>query len=415
MSPLTRALSAALLVAAACRPTPAEPPVPASVSASASADAASFDTQLEALTGARVVEGNDVDLIENGAVFDAIVKEIAAARRHVHVVTFIWRGETGPSRRITDALLRRARGVECRIVVDRFGSLKLDARQREELTASGCEVRTYGLREDVRPTARNHRKLVVVDGDVGFTGGFGFHVSWEGNGRSEDEWRDTAVRARGPVVAQMERAFEQSWSESGGAPLPAAGRSAPAPRGETRAGFVASSPRGDAPSAAERMTHLLVSAAKRRLWIANSYFVPDEALQALLAEKARQGVEVRVLAAGPVHDVAPVRAAQRATYEKLLEAGVRIHEYQPSMMHAKTVLVDDRLVAVGSTNMDALSFDRLEEGSLVAASAALARRLERTLRADFEHAEEITREVWARRDPVVDVARDAASFFSEWM
>jgi cardiolipin synthase len=407
MSPLARALGATLLLLAACRAgtdaAPAPPPP------------APFDAQLQALTGAPLVGGNALELIDNGAVFDALVKQIAAARRHVHVVAYIWRGEAGPSRRITDALLRRHPGVQCRIVVDRFGSLKFDERQREELTASGCEVRGYGLREDTRPTARNHRKLVVIDGEVGFTGGFGLHVSWEGNGRTPDEWRDTAVRARGPVVAQMERAFEQSWSESGGAPFATSARPAPPSPGESRAAFVASSPRGDAPSAAEQMTHLLVSAATRRLWIANSYFVPDEALQALLAEKARQGVDVRVLAAGPVHDVAPVRAGQRATYEKLLEAGVRIHEYQPSMMHAKTVLVDDAIVAIGSTNMDGLSFDRLEEGSLVAVSPALARRLEATLEEDLKHAHEITREAWARRDRVTEVLRKAASVFSEWM
>jgi cardiolipin synthase len=405
MSPAARSLGALLLLASGCkadRDVPAEaPPVP-------------FDARLEAATGAALVDGNALQLIENGAVFDAIVRDIAAARHHVHVVTFIWRGETGPSRRVTDALLRRGKGVACRILVDPFGSLKLDPRQREELTRSGCELRRYGMRDDVRPTARNHRKLVVVDGEVGITGGFGLHVAWEGNGRREDEWRDTAVRVRGPAVAQMDRAFEANWVESGGAPLGAGRAAAPAPDG-ARAAFVASSPRRDEPSAAERMTHLLVAAATRRLWIANSYFVPDEELRGLIAEQARRGVDVRVLAAGDVHDVPPVRGAQRATYEPLLRAGVRIFEYRPSMMHAKTVLVDDELVAIGSTNMDALSFDRLEEGSLVARSRPLARELERDLTADFAHADEITLEAWERRPPLAEVAQEAASFFSEWM
>jgi cardiolipin synthase len=163
------------------------------------------------------------------------------------------------------------------------------------------------------------------------------------------------------------------------------------------------------------MTRLLVGSAKRRLWIANSYFVPDDGLQDLLVERARHGVDVRVLAPGEVHDVPPVRAGQRATYERLLAAGVRIFEYRPSMMHAKTILVDDRWVAVGSTNMDALSFDRLEEGSLVADSTALARHLERRLRADFRRSDEITWEAWRRRGRVAEVGRDAASFFSEWL
>lgn len=375
----------------------------------------SLAERLEAATAAKFVDGNEIAPIENGAVFDAMVKDIAAARHHVHIVTYIWRGESGPSRRITDALLRRAKGVECRIVVDPFGSLKLDGAQRRALERSGCELRKYTLRGDVRPTARNHRKIVVVDGVAGITGGWGLHTSWEGHGLSKDEWRDSSVRVRGPVVAQMQRAFEQSWRECGGGPLPSSAYPGAAEPGRTRAAFVASSPRADRPSAAEAMTHLLVGSAKKRLWIANSYFVPDDALQERLAERARRGVDVRVLAPGAVHDVPPVRAGQRATYAKLLAAGVRIFEYQPSMMHAKTILVDDRWVAVGSTNMDALSFDRLEEGSLVAESESLAGHLERRLRADFARSDEITRDEWARRGRVSEVGRDAASFFSEWL
>jgi cardiolipin synthase len=214
----------------------------------------------------------------------------------------------------------------------------------------------------------------------------------------------------------MQRAFEQSWRECGGAPLPpSAYRDARRADGGSRAAFVASSPRRGRASAAEEMTRLLVATAKRRLWIANSYFVPNDELQELIADRARHGVDVRVLAPGPVHDVPPVRAGQRATYEKLLEAGVRIFEYRPSMMHAKTILVDDRWVAIGSTNMDALSFDRLEEGSLVAESAALASHLERRLRADFGRSEEITRASWEKRGPIEVVGQDAASFFSEWL
>jgi cardiolipin synthase len=373
------------------------------------------DAHLERMTGARLVGGNELVPIENGAVFDAVVQAIEEARSHVHIVTYIWRGETGPSLRVTRALVRRAPGVECRILVDPFGSFKFDGDQKEALRRSGCEVRSYGLRADTRATARNHRKIVIVDGTTGITGGFGYHTSFEGNGRKRDEWRDSAVRVRGPAVAQMQRAFEQNWREAGGADLPRAAHAEAPRRGDTRAAFVASSPRGDEPSPAEAMTHLLVVSARERLWIANSYFVPDRKLQELIAERARAGVEVRVLAPGPVHDVAPVRAGQRATYEKLLEAGVRIFEYQPSMMHAKTIVVDDRWVAIGSTNMDELSFERLEEGSVVADSPKVARHLLRQLAADFEHSQEITRELWEDRNPVVDVAREAASFFSEWM
>src|SRR6185503_1350401 len=145
-------------------------------------------------------------------------------------------------------------------------------------------------------------------------------------GRAPDEWRDTAVRVEGPVVAQMQAAFEQSWREADGPPLPPGAYPSLHARGPTRAAFVASSPR-TGPSAAERMTYAVIASARRQLWIANSYFIPDDALVEVIARKRRAGVDVRVLAPGPVHDVPPVRAAQRATYERLLAAGVRIFEY----------------------------------------------------------------------------------------
>jgi cardiolipin synthase len=185
---LRAAWLAIALCAHACRPDPEARVEPA--------PAAELETQLEALTGAELVGGNALTPVENGAVFDAMVKDIGRARRHVHVLSFIWRGEEGPSRRISEALLRRARGVESRILVDPFGSAKFDHRQEEALKRSGCEVRRYGLRSDARPTARNHRKLVIVDGAVGITGGWGLHTSWEGRGRMKDEWRDSSVRAR---------------------------------------------------------------------------------------------------------------------------------------------------------------------------------------------------------------------------
>jgi cardiolipin synthase len=229
------------------------------------------------------------------------------------------------------------------------------------------------------------------------------------------EWRDTAVRVEGPVVAQMQAAFEQSWRETDAPPLPQSAYPRIGPRGPTRAAFVASSPRGNEPSAAERMTHAVIASARRQLWIANSYFIPDDALIELIARKRRAGVDVRVLAPGPVHDVAPVRAAQRATYERLLEAGVRIFEYQPSMMHAKTMVVDAHVVVIGSTNIDKLSFDRLEEGSLVASAPLVARKMREHLEKDFARSKEITRELWSERDFIPEIGRRASALIDDWL
>jgi cardiolipin synthase A/B len=364
---------------------------------------------------AEVVGGNALELINNGAIFDAMEHDIRDARLSVNIVIYIWRGEDGPSRRIGEALLNRRAGVACRLLVDAFGSLKFSGALEERLTASGCDVRRYRLRGDLRLMARNHRKIQVTDGKTGLTGGWGVWRVWEGDGLSQDAWRDTAVRVSGPAVAQMQRAFEQSWVEAGGPPLPAAEYPKQSRHGPTRATFVASSPRQDRKSEAEIMTELVIGSARRQLWIASSYFVPNESLADLIIRKRRQGVDVRVLAAGPVHDVPPVRAAQRATYERLLEAGVRIFEYQPSMMHSKTMVVDGRTVVIGSTNFDQLSFDRLEEGSIVAFAPFLAGKLRRDFDADFGRSLEITRQLWADRDLLPDLARRASSLFADWL
>ena len=364
---------------------------------------------------AEMVGGNALDLINNGDIFDAMEHDIRDARVSVNIVIYIWRGEDGPSRRIGEALLNRRAGVACRLLVDAFGSLKFSRVLEQQLTASGCDVRRYGLGDDLRLIARNHRKIQVTDGKTGLTGGWGVWRSWEGDGLSEEAWRDTAVRVRGPAVAQMQRAFEQSWLEAGGARLPAVDYPKLARQGPTRATFVASSPLRDRKSEAQVMTELVIASARRQLWIANSYFIPNESIGDLLMRKRRQGVDVRVLVAGPVHDVPPVRAAQRATYARLLEAGVRIFEYKPSMMHSKTMVVDGRTVVIGSTNFDQLSFDRLEEGSLVAFAPFLASKLARDFEADSGRSLEITRELWADRDLLPDVTRRASALFADWL
>ena len=348
------------IAGAGCRPSAPPPPEP---------ERGTLDPEL----ARAFVPGNDLELVENGSVFDALERDIQRARSSVNIVTYIWRGDGEPSERIGRALLARRSGVACRIVIDPFGSLKFSRSLEARLRDSGCDIRRY-LRTGAL-LAHNHRKIQIVDGRWGITGGFGIWKSWLGEGRTKEEWRDTAVRVTGPAVTQMQRAFEQSWRECQGPPLPASDYPGLERAGPSRAAFFASSPAPGKPTVAEVMTHALVAAARRRLWIANSYFIPDKPLQQLLIRQARAGVDVRVIAPGPVHDVPPVRAAQRATYAGLLEAGVRIFEYQPSMMHAKTMVVDDRYLVIGSTNFDQMSFDLLEEGSLVADAPHLARKL----------------------------------------
>jgi len=389
---------AAVLVITTCSvaSVPSSPPVdlPEHLPEGTDGLASVLHTELDV----RMVPGNRVELIENGRIFDELVRGIDAARSSVHVEIFIWR-KSEPSDRVVEALRARRPGVECRVVVDPAGSIDFDDEVQGPLEKAGCEVRIFRPFTQVWPgeyLERNHRKLVVIDGQVALTGGWGIWRSWLGEGRKTEEWRDSNVRVEGPVVAHFQAAFGRTWQAVGGGKLPRSAFPALSEQGTASAGFVISTApeRGQA-SEAEKAIRLLIASATKRLWISNSYFVPSDELVALLAAKRRAGVDVRILAPGPVHDWPSIRAAQRATYEPLLEAGVRIWEYQPSMMHAKTILVDDRLVMVGSTNLDWLSLRQMEENAVLVDDPVLAGQLARSFLEDLEYSEEFSQRTTA--------------------
>jgi len=352
-------------------------------------------------TGVALEPGHQVELVTNGHIFDAIEEEVRAARSSIHILSYIWRpGE--PSDRLIRALRERQPGVACRVLVDPLGSVNFEA-VAVELVAMGCEARVFRPIQGAissfdlkRMLARMHRKLVVRDGEVGITGGWGIWKSWGGDARNADEWRDTNVRVWGPVVRQLQQAFAENWQEAGGDFLPLECFPALSPVGEARAGFVAST--GEVfLSDGKRMTLVAIAAARHRLWIANSYFIPTQDISDLLILKAKEGVDVRVLTPGRHHDVKVVHGGQRGSYARLLEGGVRIWEYELSMMHSKTILVDDRLSVIGSTNMDPLSLDMVEEGSLVVEDPALAAALAQHFEKDLGHSREIHASGWRRR------------------
>jgi cardiolipin synthase len=359
-------------------------------------------------TGVALEPGHRVELVDNGRVFDAMEEEIRAARSSIHIVSYIWRpGE--PSERLVRALKERQPGVACRVLVDPTGSLNFEA-VSPALLAAGCETRIFRPIQgaissfDVkRMTARVHRKILVRDGEVGITGGWGIWKSWLGDARNAEEWRDTNVRIWGPAVRGMQQAFAENWQAAGGDFLPPESFPELAAAGEARAGFVGST--GETfLSDGRRMTLLAIGAAERRLWIANSYFVPSDAISDALILKAKAGVDVRVLVPGRHHDVGLVHSAQRSSYARLLENGVRIWEYELSMMHSKTILVDDRLSVIGSTNMDPLSLSEVDEGSLVMEDAALAAALEENFLRDLTRSREIHASGWKRRGVLRKVA-----------
>jgi cardiolipin synthase len=330
--------------------------------------------------GVMLRPGHAVSFAENGAVFDAVVEDIGQARSSIDLVMYIWKkGEA--SDRVIAALSAKARQhVTCRVLVDAFGSPDSKT-ELQPLVEAGCEVRVFRPIPGVDDLARNHRKLLIVDGKLAVTGGFGIRDNWLGDGLQIDHWRDSNVRIAGPAVREMQLAFAANWLESGGALLSADAFPVIEPAGPMVAAFVPST--GAAVGTpADRLTQLAILSARKRLWITNAYFVPNGAIYEGLKEKAKAGVDVRLLTAGARSDSKPAFAIQQAEYGPLRKTGVKVWEYQPAMIHAKTMLVDDDLVVVGSINLDPLSLNKLEEGAVVVQDRGLAGQLEQQFLVD---------------------------------
>jgi cardiolipin synthase len=342
-------------------------------------------------TATPMVGGNRLVWKDNGEVFDAIEEAIRAARHSVHVDIYIWKPGQ-PGERMADLLCRRAReGVAVRILVDPIGSPGFDRQLRPRLLEAGCEAHYFRPLHE-RPlafTGRNHRKLVVVDGRVGFTGGFCIAPEWRGSGLSPREWRDSNAQVEGPVVRQMQVAFANHWLEHGGTVLPADELERARPAGNAPAAYVTSMDVKGL-SHARWVTHVALAAAQRRAWIANAYFVPPPGVLGALCARPERGVEVRLLLPGPYQDHPGVTFVQRRLYPRLDRCGVKVYEYQPSMMHAKTMLIDDRLVIIGSMNLDFLSMNWLEEGCLVVDDRPFAAEFEERWRVDVARSRQVT-------------------------
>ncbi|MES2787363.1 MAG: cardiolipin synthase [Pseudomonadota bacterium] len=360
-----------------------------------------FTRAMGLMMGPAIVEGNKVqELINGDQIFPAMLGAIRAARRTVLFETFIyWSGEIGDE--FADALSERARsGVKVHVLLDWVGSSRMNDELIDRMKKDGVEIRRYHpLRwyNLGRLNNRTHRKLLIVDGTIGFTGGVGVAPQWCGNAQDEDHWRDCHFQVEGPVVAQMQSVMLDNWSKTAGKVL-----HGPeyfprlAPRGDLAVQAFASSPTGGSESML-MMYLLAITAATRSIDIASAYFVPDDVTLKAIIAATKRGVCVRIIVPGKHTDQATVRLASHGLWGGLLKADVQMHEYQPTMYHCKMMIVDGLMTSVGSTNFDMRSFRMNDEANLNVYDAGFARRMTEVFEADLAKSRRMTYEQWERR------------------
>jgi cardiolipin synthase len=366
-----------------------------------------FRRSLGVLLGPPLVEGNKVDVLLNGdQIFPAMLKAIREAKKTITFETYIYWSES-IGREFAEALAERARaGVKVHLMLDYIGSLKMDDASIADLRRAGVQLQRYhkpAWWKLARLNNRTHRKLLIVDGRIGFTGGVGIADKWRGNGQDENHWRDTHFRVEGPVVGQMQAVFNDNWTKATGVVLDGEDYfPALKPVGDLPAQMFSSSITGGGESM-HLMYLMAITAARHTIHLSNSYFVPDDlAVKALIAA-AKRGVDVRIITPGKIIDSDIVRAASRDRWGKLLEAGVKMAEYQPTMYHVKALVVDSLLVSVGSTNFDNRSFTLNDEANLNVLDPAFARQQEAVFEDDWRRALPVSLRQWEDR-PLFDKA-----------
>ena len=377
-----------------------------------------FSRMMQLYTGLQMTPGNAGELVDNGVVYDRLWKDLRAAKHTITVQMYY--SQPGAVADTMAAILReRAKaGVRVLFVLDAFGSMNLKRDWADSIRAAGVEIgllrqpHWYSLHN---VGDRSHVRVVVVDGEVGYTGGFGLADYWLGDGRHPGQWRDSNVRFEGPSVMGLQAAFASAWAECTGELI--AGdvffpkKAFENVDGGMTAGIFFSSPTtGSTP--AERFIALSIASARRTLYVSNSYFVPDDDFRKLLASAHKRGVDVRILTVSEETDVKTTLWAGRSRYEELLEGGVRIYEYQPSMMHAKTFIVDGMWGSIGSMNFDNRSLAFNNESNFVFLDANLGAQMDATFMDDVTRSKEIILSEFQKRPWYHHLIEDAAATLS---
>jgi cardiolipin synthase len=375
---------------------------------------AEFRRSLEAL-GTEMVPHNRADLLQNGVeFFPQMLTAIRGARRSVNMEMYIFdHGEVATE--FARALAERARaGVEVRLLVDAWGS---DLGELQELlAAAGARVKEYKplrIYSVHKVGNRTHRKILTVDGRVAFCGGVGIDDRWKGDARNAREWRETMVRLEGPVVSQLQAIFMEDWVHTTGEVLHGDGQFPRIePAGDTLAQAISSS-RTDSSSMAKLLYYLAIQAARKRIWIENAYFVPDRQIRQGLVRAVERGVEVKILVPGRHIDVPIVRMASRFHYGELLDAGVQIYEYLPTMMHNKVMAVDGIWTTIGSINFVNRSMRSNAEANIAIYDRRFAVLVERMIEDDMKRCEVFTKRKWGKRGLLARLGETFFWLFSE--
>ena len=370
-------------------------------------DSPQFATALATIVGAPVEAGGTITVLNNGDEFlPALLQSINDAERTINFTVYIWSGGEFSSQLLRALERKQREGVAVRILLDGLGSLKVSDDDFEALEAAGGKVQKFRAPKFGKLTRfhrRNHRRSIVIDGEVGFTGGMAVSDVWLGHAQDEDHWRDVMFKVTGPMARSLQIAFVDLWASSSGEMLIDPGNytvAAPAlAPGIERFVHLASSPADD-DWAMSYFFLLPIFAARESIYLASPYFIPDTHLQEALVKKARAGVDVRLLLPGHHTDNVIVRASAQARYQELLEAGARIYEYQPTFMHAKYGVIDGKWSIIGSPNLNSRSRELDEENAFGIFDQPFAAQLRDIFFKDLEKSHEINLQEWRRRNPL---------------
>jgi cardiolipin synthase len=369
-------------------------------------DSPEFLAALGHLVNAPLERGGTVHTLNNGdETLLAFEQAIRGARRNINVSVFMWKDGTF-SDRVLDALMERQRqGVAVRVLLDGLGARGAPDDKFDRLEEAGARIATYRAPRFGKLTRfhrRNHRRAVVVDGEVGFTGGIAVYDRWLGDAQDPEHWRDMMFRLTGPLARSLQAAFVDAWVSSTGELLVDSAMFPPlsntAAAGVDRFVHHVNSPADDDQSMAYFFL-LPIFAARERIYVVTPYFIPDDPLKQALQRKAAEGVDVRLLLPGRHIDNQSARLSAHNHYDDLMQAGVKIYEYRPTFIHSKFMVVDGRWSVIGSPNLNSRSRQLDEENAFGILDRAFAAELEKTFREDIRNADEIRLEEWRRRNP----------------